>query len=315
MQHIKHKTDCRLCGSLSLDHVLPIRPSPIGDAFVTAERRSEPQELYPLDCYLCLDCGHLQNLDVVDADVLFRDYTYRTSVSLGLVEHFKRYARSVVESLGIPNGSLVVEMGSNDGSLLKAFRNEGMRVQGIDPARDIAASATAEGVPTARRHFSPANLPARSGPNRVRRSCSAPTTSSRAYRQYVRCRERRSACLLADDGAFVFEVSYIVDMIDHMVFDTIYHEHVSHHALIPLETFLNKHDMTLFDVGAHRDQRRLDPRLRPAQIDRQAAAFKPKLSSARFRGKAARHHRARDLSELVCGNRKVQAQGARLSSR
>ena len=63
-------------------------------------------------------------------------------------------------------------------------------------------------------------------------------------------------------------------MIDNMVFDTIYHEHVSHHALIPLETFLNRHDMTLFQVDADRDQGRLDPSLCPAQIDRQTAAFR-----------------------------------------
>ena len=245
-KHVTHKTACRLCGSTPLDHVLPIRPSAIGDAFVTADRLNEPQELYPLDCYLCLECGHLQNLDVVDPDVLFRDYTYRTSVSLGLVEHFKRYAHSVVESLDIPKGSLVVEIGSNDGSLLKAFKNEGMRVQGIDPARDIAASATAEGVPTVADFF----------------------TSELARKIKIEQGEAKLFCannvfahidnmadvvkgirlLLADDGVFVFEVSYIVDMIDNMVFDTIYHEHVSHHALIPLETFLNKHDMSLFNV-------------------------------------------------------------------
>src|SRR6202012_3828697 len=117
--------------------------SPIGDAFVAADRLQEVQELYPLDCYLCRDCGHLQNLDVVNPDILFRDYTYRTSVSMGLVEHFRRYAQSLVSSLSIPRDSLVVEIGSNDGSLLKAFKAEGMRVQGIDPAREIAAIATA----------------------------------------------------------------------------------------------------------------------------------------------------------------------------
>jgi len=246
-KHVKHKTDCRLCGSLSLEHVLPIRPSPIGDAFVTAERRSEPQELYPLDCYLCLDCGHLQNLDVVDADVLFRDYTYRSSVSLGLIEHFKRYARSVVESLGIPKGSLVVEMGSNDGSLLKAFSNEGMRVQGIDPARDIAASTTADGIPTVADFFTSGlahKIKAEQG--RAALFCA---NNVFAHIDNISDVVNGIRLLLADDGAFVFEVSYIVDMIDNMVFDTIYHEHVSHHALTPLEAFLNKHDMTLFHVA------------------------------------------------------------------
>jgi SAM-dependent methyltransferase len=247
MQHVKHKTHCRLCGSASLERVLPIRPSPIGDAFVTAERTVEPQDLYPLDCYLCLDCGHLQNLDVVDPDVLFRDYTYRTSVSLGLVEHFKRYARSVVESLGIPERSLVVEIGSNDGSLLKAFKSEGMRVQGIDPARNIAASATEDGVPTIPDFFT----------SRLAAMIKAEQGSAAVFcanNVFAHIDDMSDVVdgirlLLADDGAFVFEVSYIVDMIDNMVFDTIYHEHVSHHALIPLETFLNRHDMTLFHVA------------------------------------------------------------------
>ncbi|WP_315704421.1 MULTISPECIES: class I SAM-dependent methyltransferase [unclassified Bradyrhizobium] len=246
MQHVKHKTDCRLCGSTQLEHVLPIRPSAIGDAFVTAERLSEKQDLYPLDCYLCLDCGHLQNLDVVDPDILFRDYTYRTSVSLGLVEHFKRYAQSVVSTLGIPKGSLVAEMGSNDGSLLKAFKNEGMRVQGVDPARDIAAAATADGIPTIPDFFTSAlAAKIKSDQGEAKLFCA---NNVFAHIDNMSDVVKGIRLLLADDGAFVFEVSYIVDMIDNMVFDTIYHEHVSHHALIPLETFLNKHDMTLFQV-------------------------------------------------------------------
>lgn len=247
MQHVKHKTDCRLCGSTSLDHVLPIRPSAIGDAFVPADRLNERQDLYPLDCYLCLACGHLQNLDVVDPDILFRDYTYRTSVSLGLVEHFKRYAQSTVSDLSIPKGSLVVEIGSNDGSLLKAFKNEGMRVQGIDPARDIAAAATADGVPTFPDFFT-SQLAARI---KSEQGNAALFCANNVFAHIDNMADvvKGIRLLLADDGAFVFEVSYIVDMIDNMVFDTIYHEHVSHHALIPLETFLNRHDMTLFHVA------------------------------------------------------------------
>jgi len=73
MQHVKHKSNCRLCGSSALELVLPILPSAIGDAFVSRERVQEKQEVYPLDCYLCLDCGHLQNLDVVDPEILFRN--------------------------------------------------------------------------------------------------------------------------------------------------------------------------------------------------------------------------------------------------
>jgi SAM-dependent methyltransferase len=244
MRHVKHNTECRLCGSAALDHVLPIRPSPIGDAFVTADRLDERQELYPLDCYLCRDCGHLQNLDVVDPDILFRDYTYRTSVSLGLVAHFQRYAQSVVSLLGISEGALVVEMGSNDGSLLKAFRELGMQVQGVDPARDIAAIASSAGLPTIPDFFTSALAKRiRSQRGAARLFCA---NNVFAHIDDMADVVRGIRAVLSDDGTFVFEVSYIIDMIDNMTFDTIYHEHVSHHALIPLERFFSRHDMTLF---------------------------------------------------------------------
>lgn len=246
MQHVTRKSVCRLCGSRALELVLPIRPSPIGDAFVAADRLQEKQDLFPLDCYLCGDCGHLQNLDIVDPEILFREYTYRTSVSLGLVEHFKSYAHSVVSGLAIPEGSLVVEIGSNDGSLLKAFRAEGMRVQGIDPAREIAKAATDQGIPTRPEFFTSeiaAQIVAESGH-------AALFCANNVFAHIDNLSDVANGIhtLLAPDGVFVFEVSYIVDMIDNMVFDTIYHEHVSHHALLPLEAFLNSHGLTLFDV-------------------------------------------------------------------
>jgi SAM-dependent methyltransferase len=246
MQHVTRKSACRLCGSRRLELVLPIRPSPIGDAFVSADRLQEAQPLFPLHCYLCGECGHLQNVDVVDPEILFRDYTYRTSVSLGLVEHFETYARSVVSDLAIPKGSLVIEIGSNDGSLLKAFKRQGMRVQGIDPARDIARAATEQGIPTIPDFFTSAMaaaIAASNGPAML-------FCANNVFAHIDNMSDVASGiwALLAPDGVFVFEVSYIVDMIDNMVFDTIYHEHVSHHALLPMEAFLNRHGLTLFDV-------------------------------------------------------------------
>jgi SAM-dependent methyltransferase len=244
--HLRHRDDCRLCGSRRLENVLPIRPSAIGDAFVSKELLHEEQDIYPLDTYLCLDCGHLQNIDIVDPEVLFKDYTYRTSVSMGLVDHFRRYAADVVLTLGIAPGSLVAEIGSNDGSLLKAFKGHGLRVIGIDPAQAIAAEATAAGVPTIPDFFASA-IAARI---RAEQGAAALVCANNVFAHADNIADivRGVHDLLADDGAFVFEVSYVPDIVDNFVFDTIYHEHVSHHALIPLERFFNQHDMTLFDV-------------------------------------------------------------------
>jgi SAM-dependent methyltransferase len=246
LKHYKHRNDCRLCGSTKLELVLPILPSAIGDAFVSNDQLNEVQDLYPLDTYLCLDCGHLQNLDVVDPEILFRNYTYRTSVSMGLVEHFKNYAQAAVSGLNIPHASLVVEIGSNDGSLLKAYKAQGMRVMGVDPAKAIAATATAEGVKTLPEFFTYAiaqQILAETGPAML--MCA---NNVFAHADNIADIVKGIRSLLAPDGVFVFEVSYVPDIIDNFVFDTIYHEHVSHHALIPLERFFNSLDMTLFNV-------------------------------------------------------------------
>jgi len=246
LKHYKHRNDCRLCGSTRLELVLPILPSAIGDAFVTKEQLDEVQELFPLDTYLCLECGHLQNLDVVDPEILFRNYTYRTSASMGLVEHFRKYAQAVVSGLQIPPASLVVEIGSNDGSLLKAYKAHGLHVIGVDPAKNIAATATAEGVKTLPEFFGygiAQQILAENGPAML--MCA---NNVFAHADNIADIVKGIRCLLAPDGVFVFEVSYVPDIIDNFVFDTIYHEHVSHHALIPLEQFFNSLDMTLFDV-------------------------------------------------------------------
>jgi len=246
VKNYKHRNDCRLCGSTQLELVLPILPSAIGDAFISMEQLNEPQELFPLDTYICLECGHLQNLDVVDPEILFRNYTYRSSVSLGLVEHFKKYAQSVVDELRILQGSLVIEIGSNDGSLLKAFKALGMKVLGVDPAKMIAAAATKEGVPTLPEFFT--SIIAKdilSDHGSTKLICA---NNVFAHADNITDIVQGIRSLLAPDGVFIFEVSYVPDIIDNFVFDTIYHEHVSHHALIPLERFFNSLDMMLFNV-------------------------------------------------------------------
>ncbi len=246
MKHYKHRNDCRLCGSEQFELVLPILPSAIGDAFVSADQLNEEQDLFPLDTYLCLNCGHLQNLDIVDPEILFRNYTYRTSASMGLVDHFKKYAEDVVADLKIPANSLVVEIGSNDGSLLKAYKALGMRVIGVDPAKKIAAVASAQGVETWPEFFSygiAQKILAQSGLASL--MCA---NNVFAHADNISDIVKGIRSLLSIDGVFVFEVSYVPDIIDNFVFDTIYHEHLSHHALIPLERFFNSLDMTLFDV-------------------------------------------------------------------
>ena len=102
----------------------------------------------PLELYLCRECGHLQILHVGNPEIQYRHYVYTTSLSLGLREHFAGYANDVISRYSVAPDSLIVELGSNDGSLLGFFRERGMRVLGVDPAVDIARRATERGIET-----------------------------------------------------------------------------------------------------------------------------------------------------------------------
>jgi SAM-dependent methyltransferase len=247
---LKRRERCRLCEGRRLEPVLPLGPSPIADAFVPESRLHERQDAYPLDLYLCLDCTHIQNVDVVDPDVLFRDYIYVTSTSRGLVEHYRKYADDLVPQLQLGAGSLVVDIGSNDGSLLRFFKDKGMRVLGVDPATRIASDATAAGIPTLPTFFTEKVATQ----IRAEHGAAALITANNVFAHADDLADivRGIRTLLADDGVFVFEVSYLVDIVDRFVWDTVYHEHVSYHSIDPLSRFFERLGMQLVDI--HRNQ-------------------------------------------------------------
>jgi SAM-dependent methyltransferase len=243
---VNKRKDCRLCESTHLELALPMRPSPIGDAYITQDQLSVVQDSYPLSLYLCHDCGHLQLPDIVDPEILFGNYIYLTSTSPGLVDHFKKYADDVMQLVQCQKNSLVVEIGSNDGSLLKFFKNHGMKVLGVDPAKEIARQATESGVETIPTFFT---LDVAKSIKQHHGAASIMTANNVfAHADNMNEIVEGIKYLLAPDGVFVFEVSYLVDMIEKNVFDTIYHEHLCHHRIEPLEKLFNRHGMCLFNV-------------------------------------------------------------------
>ena len=148
MSVCRRRQDCRLCGSRSLDCVLTLEPTPPANAFLASNEKKKTQEVFPLELNLCGDCGHAQLGHVVDPSLLFSDYVYVSGTSPSFVSHFKSYADEVWTRADAAIGNLVVDIGSNDGTLLRAFKNLGAEIQGIDPAQKIAAEAVAAGIPT-----------------------------------------------------------------------------------------------------------------------------------------------------------------------
>lgn len=240
------RNTCRLCESESVTLALPLVPCPPVDAYVTKAQIGEQQECFPMDLYLCGNCGHAQLLDVVSPKLLYGNYIYTTASSPGLVEYFRDYARNIHDQFRPGPRSLVVDVGSNDGTLLTFFKALGLRVLGVDPAAEIAAGASRRGIETLPEFFGPESA------RNIRQThgAAAIVTANNVFAHADDLGSMADSIreLLGPDGVFVFEVSYLLDMVKNVVFDFIYHEHLSHHSVKPLKQFLRRHGMHLFDV-------------------------------------------------------------------
>ena len=247
MKEIIHQRNtCRACGSKDLDLVFSLKPSPIGDAYVTEDQLSVTQPSYPIDLYLCSDCGLAQIIDVIDPNVLYGDYIYVTGSSVGLLEHFRGYAHSVQERCNLKPNSLVIDIGSNDGTLLSCFGELGMKVLGIEPASHIAAHANAKGIETLDKFVDlqlAEEVVSEYG-------CAKLITSNNVFANiddldtWVHAVNK----MLASDGVYVFESYYLGDVIKNMVFDFIYHEHLSAFSVKPIKKLFERIGLELIAV-------------------------------------------------------------------
>ncbi len=249
----QRRETCRLCGGGDLTQVLSLTPTPPANAFVGAAALDQPQGCFPLDVFFCEDCAHVQLLDVVDPALLFENYVYVSGTSPVFVKHFENYAGDMVRRfVAQPAGALAIDIGSNDGTLLAAFKGHGLSVLGIDPARDIAADATARGIETQAAFFTSELAQLIAGERGRARVITANNVFAHADNLadiVIGIRE-----LLADDGVFAFEVSYLVDVFEQTLFDTIYHEHLAYHSVKPLRRFFAANGLRLFAaerVGSH----------------------------------------------------------------
>jgi SAM-dependent methyltransferase len=242
----RRRDRCRLCSGASLEKVLSLTPVPLANAFVTREELASPQQCFPLDVWLCAGCGHAQLLDVVDPRALYEHYVYVSGTSPSFVKHFEQYADYVITAFTPPAGSLVVEIGANDGTLLKFFRSRGYRVLGVDPAREIGEATRALGIPVITDFFTPKlsrEILAEHGAASV-----VVANNVLAHIDDLSSVVRGVADLLAPSGVFAFEVQYLLDLTRDVLFDTIYHEHLDYHSVEPLIPFLSSHNLDLVEA-------------------------------------------------------------------
>jgi novobiocin biosynthesis protein NovU/D-mycarose 3-C-methyltransferase len=242
--HVIRKT-CRICGGADLWTFLDLGSTPLANSFITPERVSDSEIAYPLAAARCASCGEVQLTVVVRPDVLFAHYLYASSSSAPMLTHFDAYAAEIAERFA-PRGSLVVELGSNDGVLLRPLKNRGLVAVGVEPATNLADVANAAGLTTVNAFFSEAVA------RDIRGSHGAATAvlanNVLAHIDDLGDVLRALDALLSDDGVFVAEVPYLGDLVENVEYDTIYHEHLSYFAIAPLARLFERADMELFDA-------------------------------------------------------------------
>lgn len=247
------RTSCRLCGSPVLDTILTLTPTPAANEFVAADQAGLAQQEFPLYLSRCVACGHVQLPVVVSPDLLFSNYVYVSGTSPSFVRHFEEYSREMIERFSLQQGDLVVDIGSNDGTLLRFFQNAGMRVLGVDPARRIAEEATASGVETLCAFFDRGTA----AQIMVAHGAATLVLANNVFAHADDLREIAAGVKDLIDpqrGYFVFEVQYLVDMVQKTLFDMVYHEHLSYHSIEPLIPFFDSLGMSIVDVkrvGTH----------------------------------------------------------------
>jgi hypothetical protein len=238
---------CRSCSESSTIPILDLGETPLADRLLTAEQLDQPEFFAPLKVMFCPNCSLVQISETVSPEILFGDdYPYFSSVSPTLLDHFKRNAERLIETRRLGNKSLVMEAASNDGYLLRHFVSRNIPVLGVDPARGPAYAALKAGVPTLHTFFT-LEL-ARSLREEGKRADVFLANNVLAHVADLRGFVSGVALLLKENGVFVAEVPYLLDLIAHCEFDTIYHQHLCYFSVTALDRLFRDHGLFLNDL-------------------------------------------------------------------
>lgn len=238
---------CRMCLSKMLQCVVELTPTPPGNNFLEEDEIGQDEAKYPLELYFCKKCHHLQLGHVVDPGTLYQnDYSYVSATSSQFVKHLSDFASFAIDKFGLKKNNRVIDIGSNDGTCLRFFKNNGMRVLGVDPATNIANKATASGIETIADFFS---LPLAQRIKQEHGSANFITSHNAcAHIDDLDSVIAGVEHLLSDDGVFSMEVGYLYDVYTNTWFDTIYHEHLDYHSVEPLKHLFSRFNMEVISV-------------------------------------------------------------------
>ena len=235
---------CRSCGSTRLRPVLDLGESPLADRLVKLENIQDEEPIVPLTVVFCEDCCLMQIVETVEPAVLFgADYPYYSSVSRSLLAHFRESAEEIIRQRNLTDQNLVLEAASNDGYMLQVFKEYDIPVLGIDPAQGPAGAAIRRGVPTLIDFF---GLPlakrlkadGKEADVFLANNVLAHVADLNGFVAGIKT-------ILAPDGLAVIEAPYLLQLIDKLEFDTIYHQHLCYYSVTAVKNLFERHGLFL----------------------------------------------------------------------
>lgn len=241
-----HIPYCQVCDSKKLHTILDLGYQPLCDSLLTKEMLNQPEKTYPLRMVWCEKCTGVQiDYCVSGEEVYHPHYPYRSGITKELAQYQESMALSLVKKFNLQSKDLVIDVGSNDGTLLKGFQKGGVRTLGIEPT-NIARIANKSGVKTIQTFFDIKTA------KKVKKEFGSAslviTTNTFAHMQMLGEFIMGACHLLKDDGVFVNETHYLLDVIKGGQFDTIYHEHLRTYSLKSLIELFDQYDFTVTDV-------------------------------------------------------------------
>jgi len=245
LNNYKLEEKCRICSSKNLKIILDLGEQPPSNSFLDIDELNSPESKFPLRLFWCKDCYLVQLLDIVDKEYLFKNYFYMTSASKPIVDHFKKYAQDVYQEFLQEDNSFVVEIGSNDGSLLKEFKKLGTSILGIEPATNLSELANQSNVTTKNTFFS-----SEVSKEIIKSRDVSVVIANNVIAHIENLQDLMNGIkiLIGNNGVFIFEVPYLVDLIENLEFDTIYHEHLSYFSILPLLKLVKQFGLEIFDI-------------------------------------------------------------------
>ena len=239
------RKNCVLCSSPNLKEALNFKKTPLANSYVIKKNRFE--NFFPLICLLCENCKHLQLKHLVNPKILFENYMYVSGTSPVLVQHFKSYFLKILKKKKLSRkNDKILDIACNDGTFLQFFKKKGFsKVVGVEPAQNLRYLNKKKKIDINTFFFNLKN----SFKLKKKYKSFKIITANNVFAHVPDLKDFALGVknVLSEDGLFIFEVSYLKDVIKKLTFDTIYHEHMSYHALFPLIDFFNSIDLKVLD--------------------------------------------------------------------